>query len=969
MSLENVDDVYPLTPMQKGMLFHSISEPGTGVFVEQIVCSLAGNLNIDRFKKAWDTVATRHPVLRTAFLWDGLDEPLQVVRSSVETNWIHADWSQSSNPERQERLEELLNSDRLTDFDLSQAPLVRMTLIHESDNNWKWIWTFHHLVGDGWSTQLLLQEIRSEYDGTSADHCLHDGPQLAYHNYVEWLVQQDQRSAEIYWRNTLAGFDTKTQLNIFDKQTPISIGHSQQVRNLPETLTTSIREFARQHRLTLNTVIQGAWSVLLSRYSRTDDVVFGVTVSGRPAELNGIEHATGLFINTLPTRIKTDGDLPIVEWLAELQTAQRELRQFEFSSLASVQKWSDLPPGESLFETIVVFENYPEPDASDSKSDFEITDIAFHEQSNYPLALLVVPGKGMQLIAVHDTQRFSDTATAQLLVHIEQILSQFVDSPFALPKTLPLVSPEEREHFVNGCNHPANRIHQDCLHHLFENHARQTPNAPAVVFQSESVSYAEIDRQANVLANRLISKGIQPNDRIGLLTERSVEMVVGIIGILKSGAAYIPFDTHWPAQHLAVVMNDANVDIVVTHGELPDSLAKTNAQTVGITTDSDSGANSGANSRVNENSTSNAPTTNVGAADLAYLIYTSGSSGRPKGVAVTHSNIVHSTKARDEFYPNAPQRFLLVSSASFDSSMVGLFWTLSQGGTVVLPKPDGERDLHHLCDLIARHKVTHTLCLPSLYDLLLDELRLENHASDESLPDSASGSFSNTLKVVIVAGETCPSHLYQKHAQTLPNSALYNEYGPTEATVWTTAHQVTNNDSGSQVPIGKPVSSVRIYLLDQHRQLVPTGVIGEIYVGGVGVAQGYLNRPQVSAERFVEDPFLPGSRMYRTSDLAYDRGDGTLMFMGRSDQQIKIRGHRIEPGEIEHVIKTHPAIEDVAVVGKTDDSLTTKSPAIQSKNLVERLAALPNNGAETMIRKIEGMSDAAIDQLLAEIKV
>lgn len=931
MSLENVDDVYPLTPMQEGLLFHSISAPGSGVFIEQIVCSLSGTIDAQRFQNAWATMTERHATLRTAFLWDGLDEPLQVVRSTIETDWSHEDWTQHDDVDRQKRLDDLLQADRTTDFDLAQAPLSRMTLIQETENTWKWVWSSHHLLGDGWSTQLVIQELVSAYESMPAESPV--GQRLAYRDYVEWLNQQDHSAAENYWRKALAGFDTPTQFNVAGISRDEPAEHAQRVRTLPDSLSGSIREFAKHHRLTLNTVILGAWSILLSRYSGTDDVVFGVTVSGRPAALDGIEQAVGLFINTLPARVKTDGDATIVDWLTNLQTAQRELRRYEYSRLADVQNWSDTPAGQPLFDSIVVFENYPEPqNATDNQ--LVVTDVAFHEQSNYPLALLVVPDKAIQFIAVHETARFPVATIDGLLGHLEELLSQLVASPTAKPKDLSMVTEVEREQLLNEWNQTSAKQtstkNNECLHQLFEKHALETPDAPAVVFRSKVDSYAELNRRADALARTLVAKGVEPNHRVGLFTERSVEMVVGILGILKAGGAYVSLDAHWPDQHLAFVLNDADIRVLVTHNDLVDALPNTNATIIRI----------GAHLDEDSEATTISQPAQVNADDLAYVIYTSGSTGRPKGVAVTHRNIVHSTRAREDFYPNVPTRFLLVSSVAFDSSMVGLFWPLSTGKTVILPEPQAEQDLYALRTIIAEQRVTHTLCLPSLYELLLDEAEPAELSS---------------LETVIVAGEACPPNLHGLHLRVAPHAAIVNEYGPTEATVWTTAHRLTSNDCGSQVPIGKPVSSVQVYLLDQHGQLLPVGVVGEMYVGGVAVAQEYLQRPELTAERFSADPFIAGSRMYRTGDLAYFRSDGTLMFMGRIDQQVKIRGHRIEPAEIEQVLRSHPAIADAVVV---------------ARDVMPDLETASDSGSEELIElieRIERMSESEINRLLTEI--
>lgn len=929
MSLENVDDVYPLSPMQEGMLFHSISAPASGVFVEQVVSSLSGNLDVSCFVDAWKRVVARHSALRTAFLWDGLDEPLQVVRSEVETPWVHEDWRELNSADCRKKFEEILREDRRTDFDAAQAPLCRMMLIREADNAWRWVWTFHHMVCDGWSTQLLLKDFHATYESLRGDSQGTEAPSFAYRDYVEWLIRGDNEAAEDYWRRKLAGFFEPTKLNITSFEShDVELSHGQQVHTLSEAESNRLREFARGNRLSLNTLFQGAWAVLLSRYSNSDDVVFGVTVSGRPAERDGIETAIGLFINTLPARVKTDLESSVTEWLTELQSDQRELRRFEYSSLAAVQKWSDIPAGESLFETIVVFENYPGASERGAESDYAVTDIEFYEQSNYPLALLVVPGDAIRLIVVHDMNRFASSAIVRLLGHLEHLLMQFIDSPNCRPAELSLLPKSELEQQLTEWNRLAEIRDERCLHQLFEEHVSANPDAPAIVFRSQTVSYAELNQRADMLAAQLVSLGVEAGDRVAVFIDRSVELLVGILGILKSGAAYVPLDPGWPPEHLAFVMGDADVKVVVTHGA-ESALPESSATLVSIGSESSDVAVSNSLHRGTPD-------------NLAYVIYTSGSTGRPKGVAVTHRNIVHSTLDRADYYPTAPERFLLLSSAAFDSSMVGIFWPLCSGGTVVLPEPRGEQDLHRLLAIVKEQRVTHTLCLPSLYELILAD-------ADSSQLES--------LKAVVVAGEACPPNLYKEHTRVVPQAELYNEYGPTEASVWSTVHRISESDIGS-VPIGKPVTSSRVYVLDQHQRPVPIGVTGEIFIGGVGVAQGYLNRPELTEDCFLPDPFVPDSHMYRTGDLACYRADGSLLFKGRSDQQVKIRGYRIEPGEIEHVLKSHPAVAEAAVVAICD------RPCAES--LAKRFSSLDPEKTTRLLRKVEQMSDAEIELLLAE---
>ncbi len=942
MKLENVEDIYPLSHVQAGMLFHTLAAPTSGVYIGQYTCKLQDKLKIEAFQTAWQKVLERYTALRTAFMWDGLDEPLQIVRQQVELPWTFQDWRRLSSSEQEERLAELLRSDRLQGFDLAQAPLMRMMLIQLDDCTYQFAWICHHLLSDAWSTPVIWKEVLAFYRAFCQGQLLNLKSPRPYRDYIAWLQEQDIYAAKAFWEDILKGFREPTPLGIDRLEGgPSDSGYERQQISLSPRTTEALQSLARHHRLTLNTLIHGSWALLLNRYSGETEVVYGATVSGRPPELAGVEEMVGLFINTLPVRIEVSAQEALLSWLKKTQAQLVEIRQYEYTPLVEIQRWSEIPAGSSLFESIIVFENYPLPE-QEQDSGLDICDVHSEDWSNYPLVLLVVPGTSLQLTLIYDTSRFESAVISRMLGHIQTLLTGFVENPHCSLADLPLLTQAERHQILVEWNQTQIPYPQEaCIYHLFEAQVKKNPDAVAVAFEDEHLSYQELNRRANGLAHHLQSLGVGPDVCVGIGLEPSLEMIVGIFGILAAGGAYVPLDPNYPQERLAYILQDTGAAVLLTQQRLVDLLPTTSVPTFCLDTDW---------AKLEERA--NLPSSNSHRQSnehLAYVIYTSGSTGKPKGVPVTHRNLLHSTTARIEYYPEPVSRFLLLSSFAFDSSVAGIFWTLCQGGTLVLPPRRLEQDMEQLAALIARQQITHTLCLPSLYRMLL------TYAPTTQL---------QSLQVVIIAGEACGRSLVMHHYGFLPDTSLYNEYGPTEATVWSSVYRVPNQIESSQIPIGTPIANTQIYLLDAHRQLVPIGVTGEIYIGGPGVIRGYLNQLERTAEQFIPNPFSRESsdRLYRTGDLARYLPDGNIEFLGRIDRQVKIRGYRIELGELEEVLKQHSSVSEVVVVATGSGNSQPQQESFEVDNstepedtdtLVERLLALGQSKAEKLLAEFE----------------
>ncbi|HEX8474859.1 MAG TPA: amino acid adenylation domain-containing protein, partial [Pyrinomonadaceae bacterium] len=900
MSRKNVEDLYPLSPLQQGLFFHTLYAPTSGVYVEQLSCTLRGALDVEAFKQAWQQVVDRHPVLRTAFVWKELAEPIQVVRQRVKLPCVEEDWRGQSPVEQQEHLQAYLKADRERGFDLSKAPPLRVALFRLSDDSFHFLWSYHHLVLDGWCTPLVLREVFAFYEAFSQRRDISLERSRPYRDYIAWLRKQDLSKAEAFWRETLKGFSAPTPLSV-DKTPERQTGDSepqeeyreQQISLTTET-TSALQSLARGQQLTLNTLMQGAWALLLSRYSGERDVVFGVTVSGRPAELAGVETMVGLFINTLPVRVKIDDRESLSAWLKQLQERQVELRQFEYSPLVQVQGWSEVARGVPLFESLLVFENYP-VDASFKQqlAQLSIDNVHKIERTNYPLTLLAVPGTELLLHISYDRRRFSDATIKRMLGHLSTLLEGMVANPTQRLSSLPLLTQTERHQLLVEWNDTATAYPPDIsLHELFQQQVARTPDHIAVRFEDEQLSYAELNTRANQLAHRLRAAGVGVETRVGVCVERSIEMVVALLGILKAGGAYVPLDASYPPERLTFMHRDAQVKLLLTQQRLLEALPARDAEVICLDRDWD-----GISGHDTEN-----PRVAVSPQNAAYVIYTSGTTGQPKGVLNTHAGICNRLLWMQDAYALASDdRVLQKTPLSFDVSVWEVFWPLITGARLVVARAGGHQDAAYQREVIGKERITTLHFVPSMLQAFVSEPEVEGCRS---------------LRQVMSSGEALSKELQERFFARLPNTALHNLYGPTEAAVDVTHWTCERETARLSVPIGRPIANTQLYILNDAWQPVPVGIAGELYIGGAGLARGYLHRPALTAEKFVPNPFAAdaGRRLYRTGDKARYAEDGTIEFLGRLDHQVKLRGFRIELGEIETALLQHPSIRECVVV-------------------------------------------------------
>jgi surfactin family lipopeptide synthetase C len=904
MSLKNIEDVYPLSPMQQGMLFHSIYAPQSDVYIEQTYFELHGELNVTAFTQAWQQVIARHPLLRSACVWEKLEKPLQVVGRQVQFPWQELDWREMSPVDQRQNLEAFLQRERQRGFILSKAPLMYFSLIRLAEKVYHFCWSHHHILLDGWSGAIIYKEVIAYYKAYCEGKSLYLGKPHPYRDYIAWLQQQNISEAEVFWRKTFSGFTSPTQLRtnvIAGYQTQEKEnGYGEQQLRLSHTTTADFYSFVKQHQLTLNTLVQAAWAFLLSRYSGEQDVVFGATVSGRPTALADVESMVGLFINTLPVRVRVSPKQELLSWLQQLLAQQVETRQYEYTSLVDIHKWSDIPAGLPLFESIVVFENYP-LDETFGKIDLnvKIKNINIFEKTNYPLTLIIVPGRELLFkILYQKSERFNVFTINKILEHLLALLKSMVAKPYQLLEQLPLLTSDEQQLLVKWNGTQIHYSQQLCIHQLFEAQVERTPDAIAVVFEKKQLTYRELNIKANQLAHYLRSLGVKPEVLVGISVERSLDMVVGLLAILKAGGAYVPLDPSYPQERLAFMLSDSQVQVLLTQQHLIEKLPKHEVQIICLDT----------NLNIITQQSQDNPISSSEADNLAYVIYTSGSTGQPKGVCGLHKGAINRFQWMWQNYPFVQEEICCQkTSLNFVDSLWEIFGPLLQGVTTVIVPDRVVKDPQQFITTLAHNNVTRIVLVPSLLRILLktyDVLQLQ-------LPK---------LKLWVSSGEALSSDLLVEFRQSLLDSTLLNLYGSSEVSADVTCYSISPQASlSTSVLIGRPIANTQIYILDANNRPVPIGVLGEIYISGDQLARGYLNRPELTAEKFIPNPFSKEStRLYKTGDLARYLPNGEIEYIGRLDHQVKIRGLRIEIGEIESRLTEYTTVREAVVVVRED---------------------------------------------------
>ncbi len=887
LNVVEVEDLYPLSPMQQGMLFQSLYGEGSGDYINQMRIDVQG-LDVARFHQAWQVAVQRHEILRSGFVWQAeLEQPLQVVYKQVRLPFMALDWQ--TRKDCNQALDELAESARTQGFVLEQAPLLSLTLVRTGATSYHLIYTNHHILMDGWSGSQLFGEVLQQYAGEPLP-----APTGRYRDYIAWLQAQDKAVSQAFWQAQLVNLQAPTRLAgaveaEVDAAKAVNGDHR---LSLDAAQTEHLKAFAQRHKVTLNTLVQGAWLLLLHHHTGQATVAFGATVAGRPAELRGIEQQVGLFINTLPVVATPDAQMSVSHWLEQLQQQNVGLREHEHTPLFEIQRWAGLG-GEALFDSILVFENYPVSEALEQGAPSGLRFGAVHslEQTHYPLTVLLAIGQTLGLEFNYSRQAFSGAHIQRLAEHFQQLLLAMASDGCQRLGALPSVAQAERQWVLHDWNATAVDYPLDqAVHTLIEAQVLRTPDAPALIFAGQALSYSALNARANRLAHRLMAAGVGPDVLVGLAAERSVEMVVGLLAVLKAGGAYVPLDPEYPRDRLAYMLQDSGVQLLLTQAHLLAQLpVPAGVQTL-VLEHGDTWL---------ETFSSHNPNIPVHSENLAYVIYTSGSTGQPKGAGNRHIALTNRLCWMQQAYGLTPHDSVLQKTPfSFDVSVWEFFWPLMTGARLVVAAPGDHRDPARLVRLINEQQVTTLHFVPSMLQAFLQDAAVTSCQS---------------LQHIVCSGEALPADAQQQVFVKLPHVGLYNLYGPTEAAIDVT-HWTCVEEGRDAVPIGRPIANLGCYVLDDNLEPAPVGVLGELYLSGIGLARGYHRRAALTAERFVTDPFGSGTRLYRTGDLARYRDDGVIEYAGRIDHQVKLRGLRIELGEIEARLLELDNVREAAVL-------------------------------------------------------
>ncbi|MGI9290684.1 MAG: non-ribosomal peptide synthase/polyketide synthase [Gammaproteobacteria bacterium] len=891
-----IADIYRVTSLQHGMLFHSLFTGEKDVYFARFRWRLSGHIDTEAFAAAWQKVVDRNDSLRTSFRWEGFSKPVQIVHQHLDVPMQTEDWSADDKNIQEDKLQEHLAQDENQRFDFTQAPLLRLALIRLGEDDHHFIWSFHHAIVDGWSVPLVLKEVFAAYAAITNNQPLELPESKPFSDYLRWLDSQDESAAEQFWRGTMTGFTTPTPLPAAVRQQALS-GSQPEFHEITAQVSADtvdrLRKLAQRSRLTLNTIMQGAWAILLSRYSGESDIVFGATTSGRPASMPGVEKMVGLFLNTLPVRTAVDQQANLLEWLQSLQSNQLDARQHEHASLVEIQGWSDVPRGTPMFESLLAFENYPEMETMWTNTDtIDIREVDGFDRTNFPLTVNIGAFDKLHARIAYDTRFFDTASVEQLFTHLRTLLEHIADAPDTQVGDLSMLDNDEAIR-ISAWNDTGRDYPQDAtLISLIEAQVAASPDAPAVTDGQATLTYAELNVQANQLAYWLRNHGVSLETPVGVCMERCNELMVTLLGILKAGGAYVPIDPEYPEQRIAHMLEDARINHLISQTHLLDQLPDLQATLFMADTEW---------SQLDNEPTDN-PSRIASPNNLAYVIFTSGSTGRPKGVLNEHRGIVNRLLwMQDEYGLDASDSVLQKTPFSFDVSVWEFFWPLLTGARLVMAKPGGHRDTGYLTQLIQNENITTMHFVPPMLQVFLQ---------DTDVPACTS------LQRVICSGEALPFELTERFHALLP-AELHNLYGPTEAAIDVSYWACLRDTDDSTVPIGAPVANTKLYVVDESGHQCPVGVPGELWIGGVQVARGYINRPELTSASFIDNPFDQG-RVYKTGDLVKWRADGNIEFLGRIDHQIKLRGFRIELGEIENQLAVIPAVEQSVVLLRED---------------------------------------------------
>ncbi|MCY8264769.1 non-ribosomal peptide synthetase [Bacillus inaquosorum] len=916
-----IQDIYPLSHMQEGMLFHSLMDVSSKAYVEQTSFTITGNLCIDSFQKSLNLLVSRYDIFRTIFIKEvqDLTGPQQIVLSNRELTVYREDFSHLADHEQQALIDAFMTKDREKGFNLQKDPLMRLALFDRGNSQYTCIWTHHHIIMDGWCLGIILKEFFSMYDSLKNNSPVRLGSTVPYSRYIEWLGEQDQEETAAYWSEYLKEYgNTATIPRINPRPADGDYKADQISFSLAPEMVEKLTEAAQNWGVTLNTLFMSMWGVLLHRYNATDDAVFGSVISGRPSAIDGIESMVGLFINTIPVRIRSAEGMTFSSLAKAVQEDILASEQHGYYPLYEIQNHSPLKQG--LIDHIFVFENYPVQldqalsiESENEENALKLGDISMSEQTNYDFNIVIVPGESFYIKFSYNAAVYEQEEMLRIQRHLKQALDCILAHPDIAVSDINIVPPEEQQ-VIQLFNETERPYVNKTISQLFEEQARKTPEAAALKLGDDCWTYRQLNIRANQIAHALIEKGVGSGDIVAVMMNRSMEKPAALLGIWKAGGAYMPLDPNFPEERLSFLLKDSQAAQLLIEENLMSFIPphyKGNMIMIEHT----------------ESHQTAAPDVPLG--DLAYLIYTSGTTGRPKGVLVNHQGIANTLQWRREEYGMTEQDISLhLFSYVFDGCVTSLFTPLISGACVLLTTDDEAKDVLALKRKIARYKVSHMIIVPSLYRVLLEVMTADDAKS---------------LRIVTFAGEAVTPDLLEMSEKICPFAELANEYGPTENSVATTILRQLNEKE--RITIGHPIANTKVFVLHGN-QMQPIGAAGELCISGEGLAKGYYKQPELTDKAFSDHPFLEGERLYRTGDAGRFLPDGTIEYIGRFDDQVKIRGYRIELKEIETVLRQAPGVKEAAVLAR--------DVSAEEKELVAYIVPEKGNNLPNLYRHLAG---------------
>ncbi len=885
-----IQNIYNLTPLQEGMLFHHLHTPGNDPYIIQHKMNMEGSLSPEILRNSLRGLIEIHDMLRASIVYREVNRPRMVILEKKQESFRFVDLSHLTEAEQHRRLDGLMEKERREGLDLTRDSLFQMTLCKRSENEHVLLITHHHIIVDGWSLGILFRDLLEMYQRLSAGQPHAPAREQHYNKYADWLNRLDRDQSLAFWQTYLHGYDTATLLP--QKRLKQSEAYRPEISTLrlDRAATGSIVSLARASGVTVNTWLQCVWAIVLQRYNDADEAVFGAVISGRPAEVSGIEEMVGLFINTVPVRIKTHKGQTLQQMALQVQQQFRECERNGYLSLTEIKEAAGVQV--PLFDNVMIFENYPldeslrQHDVSDIVS-FRISEVEGFEHTNYDLNLYISQGDEIMIELVYNASAWSAYYIEQIKGHLNQVIEEAVRQPHIEVEQIQILTEQEEHlllHAVNdtACAMPA----ASSFLHSLDDMARSCPDRPAVLFGTRCLTYRELDRDSNRLAHYLLQQGLRKGTFVGIYMDRSLEMAVGILAILKAGLAYIPLDPSFPAERLDYMIREADIDTVLTQQNLihlPMSGVKNR-----ICLDSE-------HNHWNDFPDAK-PDVHIQGTDTAYMIYTSGSTGYPKGVQIQHEALHNFLLAMSKKPGlSAHERLLSVTTISFDIFYLELFLPLTQGGTVLLASQQDAANGQALIDYLDKYDITMMQATPSTWKLMIE-----------------SGWKGKQDLKILCGGEPLSSLLAEQLLQR--SKELWNMYGPTETTIWSSVSPI---ESVNDITIGRPIDNTRFYVLDASLRPVPVGVPGQLYIGGTGLANGYWQDRAKTEDKFIMHRFKSieqAQRLYRTGDMVKVTPELQFQYLNRADAQVKLRGYRIETQEIEHHLQQAPHVEQAIVI-------------------------------------------------------